>query len=244
MLQLASPEPAQPRPSVQTEKLASAPGLQAPVGTYQQRPSIKVRDGIQSNELAIDSQLSSKEQPVKASAGLSAEGVGSVETKIDKQTRLPTELTELLSFGLSKQLIAYLMRFARENGKQGMLGAVWEIARSRIEQLGLRGKPVMRYLVTMLKKPTDYGYIVKQRRDEQSAQSQSAALQTHLELKQQELVGSAYRTADGRHIIVEQFGRLRIVFNGVVRYGRLDTLFLDALAGGRLKPCVTEGGSA
>lgn len=130
--------------------------------TYQQGPSLTMRDRLQELELPPNQQLSTKEQPHENQRSVSHQNRAgeSFENSIDTKTGLPTELLRLKKLGLSKARICALMKQARFSGNQGKLGKVVKLVWERLTQLG-KPQAVFAYLAKLVQQRKDYTRLVE-----------------------------------------------------------------------------------
>ncbi len=209
---------------------------------YPQAPSVNLTLGIHESERPTKPQLI-REQPRTASARSTGRSSGDfsekLQNQIDPSSRLPVELTALFDYGLNKPTIAYLMRLAREADKTGALGSIWKLAKSRIDALKLQGRSVFKYLRAMINKPTDFARVASNKAQTEAIKRAQSEAARHVEIKCDELEGQLFRGEGGTMIQVEANGLLRVHRPGdVVRYGRMNAEFLEALAAGHLRRIV------
>lgn len=133
------------------------------------------------------------------------------------------------------------MRLAREANKAGALGSIWMLAKSRIDALKLRGRAVFKYLRAMIHKPTDFAWVAAKNAQTEAIRRAQSEAGRHVDIKCAELEGQLFRGEEGTLIKVETNGLLRVQRPGdVVRYGRMNAEFLEALAAGRLRRIVAD----
>lgn len=112
-------------------------------------PSTKVRDGH------IKKELTKQSQSVQKTPGRPD---SSKSNDIDRQTRLPTELVPLLDQGVKRSAVCWLMAKAKAAGVR--LGDVLQVVSGNIA--GLRGREVVGYLASMLRKNVDFAWVAGQ----------------------------------------------------------------------------------
>lgn len=138
-----------------TQKPPGIDSNTAPDSNYPQTPPLKVRDRLQENEHSPKPQLSMKEQPPRNGHHDSNAKQGeSSERGIDKKTRLPTELLQLITLGLSRSRVCALMKIARDHGNGGKLGAIVSLVWGRIQKF--KSTEAFAYLAKLAKAKKDY----------------------------------------------------------------------------------------
>ncbi|MFC5511087.1 hypothetical protein ACFPOU_08100 [Massilia jejuensis] len=119
-------------------------------------PSTKVGDGHKEKE------LTKKSQSIQKTTG-SPDSVKSNE--IDRETRLPIELVPLLAQGVKRSAVCWLMAKAKAAGVR--LGHVLQVVSGNIA--ALRGREVVGYLSSMLRKNVDFAWVAGQAREANAA---------------------------------------------------------------------------
>jgi len=115
-------------------------------------PSTKVRGGHRKKELTKNSQSIQKTTGNPDSAK---------NNEIDRQTRLPVELVPLLGQGVTRSAVCWLMAKAKAAGVR--LGDVLQVVAGNIA--ALRGREVVGYLASMLRKNVDFAWAAGQARE-------------------------------------------------------------------------------
>jgi hypothetical protein len=130
----------------------------SPSGTvYPQGPCAKVGHGIQ-GEPTPTRQLT-EQPPTRTRTTQPLTVQRDSDNKIDPQTRLPLDVLPLVKeLGVSKGLVCALMSFAREQGQQGVLGAIVKLFWHNISSL--RGRAVFAYLRKILSHKRDFKRMV------------------------------------------------------------------------------------
>lgn len=130
----------------------------SPSGTaYPQGPCATVGHGIQ-GEPTLTRQLT-EQPPTRTRTTQPLTVQRDSDNKIDPQTRLPLDVLPLVKeLGVSKGLVCALMSFAREQGQQGVLGAIVKLFWHNIS--ALRGRAVFAYLRKILSHKRDFKRMV------------------------------------------------------------------------------------
>ena len=130
----------------------------SPSGTaYPQGPCATVGHGIQ-GEPTLTRQLT-EQPPTRTRTTQPLTVQRDSDNKIDPQTRLPLDVLPLVKeLGVSKGLVCALMSFAREQGQQGVLGAIVKLFWHNISSL--RGRAVFAYLRKILSHKRDFKRMV------------------------------------------------------------------------------------
>lgn len=130
----------------------------SPSGTaYPQGPCATVGHGIQ-GEHTLTRQLT-EQPPTRTRTTQPLTVQRDSDNKIDPQTRLPLDVLPLVKeLGVSKGLVCALMSFAREQGQQGVLGAIVKLFWHNIS--ALRGRAVFAYLRKILSHKRDFKRMV------------------------------------------------------------------------------------
>jgi len=114
-------------------------------------PSPKMRGGHKEKELTKKSQSIQKTTSSPDS---------SKNNEIDRATRLPVELVPLLDLGVKRSAVCMLMAKAKTVGAR--LGDVLQVVAGNIAEL--RGREVVAYLASMLRKNVDFTWVARQAR--------------------------------------------------------------------------------
>jgi len=115
-------------------------------------PSANVGGGHRKKE------LTKKSQSIQKTTG-SPESEKNSE--IDRQTRLPVELVPLLDLGVKRSAVCWLMAKAKTAGVR--LGDVLQVVARNIA--ALRGREVVGYLASMLRKNVDFAWVAGRARE-------------------------------------------------------------------------------
>lgn len=115
-------------------------------------PSAKVGGGH------IKKELTKKSQSIQKTTG-GPESSKNIE--IDRKTRLPVELVALLDQGVKRSAVCWLMAKAKAVGVR--LGDVLQVVAGNIAPL--RGREVVGYLASMLRKNVDFAWVASRARE-------------------------------------------------------------------------------
>jgi len=150
-------------------------------------PSAKVGGGYRKKELTKQNQSIQKttDSPELAK-----------NSEIDRQTRLPVELVPLLAQGVKRSAVCWLMAKAKAAGIR--LGHVLQVVSANIA--ALRGREVVGYLSSMLRKNIDFAWVAGQAREATADAHTDALAQEKLATLDARYDGYSVWTEDGSNI--------------------------------------------
>jgi len=151
------------------------------------RPSAKVGGGHKEKELTKKSQSIQK---TTGSPDLAK------NNEIDRETRLPIELLPLLAQGVKRSAVCWLMAKAKAAGIR--LGHVLQVVAGNIA--ALRGREVVGYLSSMLRKNVDFAWVAGQARKATADARTDALAQEKLTTLDARYDGYSVWGEDGAHI--------------------------------------------
>lgn len=150
-------------------------------------PSAKVRGGHKEKE------LTKKSQSIQKTTGSPD---SPKNNEIDRETRLPIELLPLLAQGVSRSAVCWLMAKAKAAGIR--LGHVLQVVSGNIA--ALRGREVVGYLSSMLRKNVDFAWVAGQAREATADARTDALAQEKLGTLDARYDGYSVWAEDGSHI--------------------------------------------
>lgn len=207
---------------------------QQPSGYPQATPGLAVKPDV-SISLTPEG-LQSKE--TTSSAGSSANPQTTAKTVVVGKYRLPIDLAPLVvKQGLAPTGLMSLMSIARKAGQR--LSDVVQVARAWI--VGLQGRQVYAYLLTLIRQGKDYRYIRSVQQDEAAMAAAARADAARLVVKANDWLNRKFVCATGGFVTVEPGGWLLFRTPGptgklIESSRKLDIDFVRAVERGQVQP--------
>lgn len=175
-------------PIVLTLKALVLLGLQPVI---HKAPSTNMEDGH------IKKERTKKSQSIQKTAGSPD---SPKKDEIDRETRLPVELLPLLGLGVKRSAVCWLM--AKAKTVKQRLGDVMKVVEKNIA--ALRGREVVAYLASMLRKNVDFAWVAKHAEETQESAELDQAAQDKLERLDERYDGYHVYADDGTALGVFQ----------------------------------------
>ena len=209
--------------------------------SFQQQPSITLRDGLLMSEPTKGKQPIQEQPAPSASTQPPAPCNSDFVQKNKKQKfNIPPELHVLQTLGLSEIRICALMKQARQAGIPNTLGVIVKTTWYRLEKL--RSSALFAYLTTLIRQPKDWVSLAnkKEQEQQQALQAQTEKQETTHKLRtlSKHYVGQMALHIDGRNLgVLFASGQalwLKHVEQGIEKLLPVNKSFIAAWLAGRI----------